>query len=126
VRARPPAAPGTAAAAGRHADRAIASSESSVPLHRAEFDLALAELRDAADAERLFRGALDIFGRTELGLTIADTRLRFARFLIAQRRYAEARPLLEQVRAFWSDPIAFRWRELIDDLLRQCEVIPAR
>ncbi|HEY8807827.1 MAG TPA: adenylate/guanylate cyclase domain-containing protein [Candidatus Limnocylindria bacterium] len=121
---------GDVAAARRHADRAIASSESSVPLHRAEFDLALAELRaaerDAADAERLFRGALDIFGRTELGLTIADTRLRFARFLIAQRRYAEARPLLEQVRAFWSDPIAFRWRELIDDLLRQCEVIPAR
>ena len=121
---------GDVAAARRHADRALASSETSVPLLRAQFDLPLADVRaaegDAADAERLFRGALDTFGGTELGLSTAYARLRFAYFLMARRRYAEARPLLEQVRAFWSDPIAFRWRELIDDLLRQCEVIPAR
>jgi class 3 adenylate cyclase/tetratricopeptide (TPR) repeat protein len=116
-------------AARDSAVNAAAAGEGARPLVRADIDLALAELRraegNAVEAERLYRSAMAVYDGTELGASTAGARLRFGRFLIAERRHAEAKSVLAQVREFWTDPSAFRWRELVDELIRTCEQIPA-
>ncbi len=54
-----------------------------------------------------------------------DVRVSLARFLIRQRRPAEARPLLEAARDFYRDPVAFRLRAEVEQLLRQCHEVRA-
>ena len=54
-----------------------------------------------------------------------DIGVDFARFLVRQRRPAEARPLLEAARDFYRDPAAFRLRAEVEQLLRQCDEVRA-
>ena len=58
-------------------------------------------------------------------LETAVARLQFARFLLQQRRAAEARDQLEGARSVLSDPLAFRRRNEIDALLRECDAVRA-
>jgi tetratricopeptide (TPR) repeat protein len=120
---------GDLAAARRHRDLALEQQRPGHSIVRAEIDVGLAEVRAAEgaheEAERMFRGAIATLATTELGQSLADARYRYARVLMSRGRYAEARPLLEQVRAFYTDPVAFRWRELLDELLKKCEQVAA-
>ncbi|GAC1701755.1 MAG: AAA family ATPase [Candidatus Limnocylindrales bacterium] len=104
-----------------------AADDLALPQLRADLALAHAELAEAegdvVEAERLFREAVAAYERTEFGVSLAACRLRLARFLMSQRRHTEARPLLDAVRGFYADPVAFRWRELVDELSLQCAEI---
>ena len=84
-----------------------------------------ARLGDSVRAEARFREAIDGIAKTQLDLYTAPTRLAFARFLLEQKRAAEARGELAAARSFFSDPLAFRRRDEIDALLRQCDAVRA-
>jgi tetratricopeptide (TPR) repeat protein len=84
-----------------------------------------ARLGDSVRAEARFREAIDGIAKTQLDLYTAPTRLAFARFLLEQKRAAEARDQLAAARSFFSDPLAFRRRDEIDALLRQCDAVRA-
>jgi class 3 adenylate cyclase len=84
-----------------------------------------ARLGDSVRAEARFRQAIDGIAKTQLGLFTAPTRLAFARFLLEQKRAGEARDELAAARSFFSDPLAFRRRDEIDALLRQCDAVRA-
>lgn len=80
---------------------------------------------DSVGAEARFREAIEGIARTQFDLETAVARLQFARFLIGQMRSAEARDELAAARRVFSDPLAFRRRDEIDGLLRQCETVRA-
>ena len=80
---------------------------------------------DLVGAEARFREAVDAVARTQLDLDTALARLAFARFLLGQNRTAEARDQLAAARSVFSDPLAFRRRDEIDALLRQCDAVRA-
>jgi hypothetical protein len=82
-------------------------------------------LGDLVRAEAHFRAAIDGIAKTQFGLFAAPTRLAFARFLLEQKRASEARDELAAARNFFSDPLAFRRRDEIDALLRQCDAVRA-
>jgi hypothetical protein len=85
--------------------------------------VALAEVTEAEGdlraAEAHFEEAVSLLEPSGFHYLVAYAREQRAGFLIRQGRGAEARALLEQVREFWSDPLAERHRERIDALLRQ-------
>jgi class 3 adenylate cyclase/tetratricopeptide (TPR) repeat protein len=85
--------------------------------------VALAEVREAegdlSSAEALFREAAEILEGTGFGSDLADAREHHAGFLVRRGRGDEARVLLDQVRAFYKDPLADRHRERIDALMKQ-------
>ncbi|HEV2009985.1 MAG TPA: adenylate/guanylate cyclase domain-containing protein [Candidatus Limnocylindria bacterium] len=78
---------------------------------------------DVVGAEARFREAIEGIARTQFDLETAVARLRFARFLIDRTRTAEARDQLAAARSVFSDPLAFRRRDEIDALLRQCDAV---
>lgn len=86
---------------------------------------------EVSEAEGRPDEALHLFGEAVAALppayggSIAEVRTAFARSLLRQRRPAEARPLLEAARDFYRDPLAFRKRAAIEDLLRRCAGVPA-
>ena len=84
-----------------------------------------ARLGDSVGAEARFREAIGGIAKTQFGVSTAPTRLAFARFLLAQKRGAEARDQLAAARSFFSDPLAFRRRDEIDALLKQCDAVRA-
>jgi tetratricopeptide (TPR) repeat protein len=84
-----------------------------------------ARIGDSVGAEARFREAIDGIAKTQFDLFTALTRLAFARFLLEQKRAAEARDQLAAARSFFSDPLAFRRRDEIDALLRQCAAVRA-
>ena len=84
-----------------------------------------ARMGDSVRAEARFREAIDGISRTQFDLYTAPTRLAFGRFLLEQRRTAEARDELVAARSFFSDPLAFRRRDEIDALLQQCDAARA-
>ena len=113
---------GDVAAAREHAEAARSIAMPSDLESRFIAGVALAEVReaggDAAAADALFREAIGIMAPSGMGDGLAETREHYARFLLRQGRADEARTQLDQVRAFWSDPLAHRHRERIDALLR--------
>ena len=84
-----------------------------------------ARLGDLVGAEARFREAIEGIARTQLDLEMAVARLQFARFLLERTRTAEARDQLAAARSVFSDPLAFRRRDEIDGLLRQCDAVRA-
>jgi class 3 adenylate cyclase/tetratricopeptide (TPR) repeat protein len=84
-----------------------------------------ARLGDSVGAEARFREAIDGIAKTQFYSYIARVRLSFARFLLEQKRAAEAREQLAAARSIYSDPLAFRRRDEIDALLRQCDAVRA-
>ena len=100
------------------------------------FDWSAREWNEWADAEvceaeghpersqALFERALAIIPPA-FQYDATEVRLALARFLIRQRRPAEARGLLEAARDFYQDPAAFRLRAETERLLRQCEQVLA-
>jgi len=80
---------------------------------------------DVVGAETRFREAIEGIARTQFDLETALARLQFARFLIDQTRSADARDELAAARRVFSDPLAFRRRDEIDGLLRQCDAVRA-
>jgi hypothetical protein len=75
-----------------------------------------AQRGDSVGAEARFREAIE---------ETAVARLQFARFLLERTRTAEARDQLAAARSVFSDPLAFRRRDEIDGLLRQCDAVRA-
>src|SRR5688572_4712478 len=73
---------------------------------------------DVRAAEAYFQEAVSLLEPSGFYWYVAYAREQRAAFLIRRGRGREARELLEQVRAFWSDPLADRHRERIDALLR--------
>ena len=84
-----------------------------------------ARIGDSVGAEARFREAIDGIAKTQFDLFTALTRLAFARFLLEQKRAAEARRQFAAARSFFSDPLAFRRRDEIDALLQQCDAVRA-
>jgi hypothetical protein len=80
---------------------------------------------DSVGAETRFRDAIDGIAETQLDSFTAQTRLAFARFLLEQKRAAEARDQLAAARSFFIDPLAFRRRDEINALLQQCAAVRA-
>ena len=89
--------------------------------------VALAMVRDAQseveEADRLFRLAIDAAKGYQWLAVLA--RVAYARFLIGQRRAAEARAQLEIARDFYAHPFVTRRREAVDALLRRCDEVKA-
>ena len=112
---------GDLAAARSHAEASAATAMESDFESRFISAVALAEVREAeldpGEADRLFREAVAFMEPSGIGNGLAETREQYARFLLRQGRADEARGHLEQVRSFWSDPLAARHRERIDALL---------
>ena len=83
--------------------------------------IALAEVREAegdlTEADGLFREAVAFLEPSGIGSALAETREEYARYLLRHDRVTEARAQLDQVRAFWRDPLAGRHRQRIDALL---------
>ena len=84
-----------------------------------------AQRGDSVGAEARFREAIEGIARTQFDLETAVARLLFARFLLERTRTAEARDQLTAARSVFSDPLAFRRRDEIDGLLRQCDAVRA-
>ena len=81
---------------------------------------------DVDNADRLYRRALEAWGRTGYALELARLRRNYAAFLAERGRVAEARLLLEQVLAFFDSPLVSRERQLTEAVLRRCaEVSPS-
>ena len=78
---------------------------------------------DVVGAEARFREAIEGIARTQFDLETALARLHFARFLIDRTRTAEARDELAAARSVFSDPLAFRRRDEIDELVRRCDAV---
>ena len=80
----------------------------------------------AAEAERLFKQALEIIDATDYRERSAFIRELFAEALISQGRPAEARSLLEWAHDFSAEPLRIRQRTRIEALLAQCSPVPAQ
>jgi len=63
---------------------------------------------NAAEAEQLYRQALETIGRSGYVLQRMDINRDFGRFLIDRGRASEARPRLEEMRQFYNTPVATR------------------
>ncbi|MFN2521418.1 MAG: AAA family ATPase [Candidatus Limnocylindria bacterium] len=91
--------------------------------------IALGEVHEAegdpAGAERLFREAVALLEPSGLGDVLAEAREHAARFLLHQGRRDEARVILDEVRAFYTDPLAQRHRDRVDALLAQAAPLHA-
>jgi len=77
-----------------------------------------------AEAERLFRQALDGIGRSDYVLLRMEMQRDLASFLIDRGRAAEARPLLEEVRDFFDTPVTPFERQRTETLLQRCAAVP--
>ncbi len=88
--------------------------------------LAAVEAADGrpSEAERGYREAKVLVATTGYRALAADVDRGFAAFLVAQRRGAEARPLLESARAFYASSDTPRLRAEIDELLARCDGVP--
>jgi class 3 adenylate cyclase/tetratricopeptide (TPR) repeat protein len=90
---------------------------------------ALAMVRAAegnvVEADRLHREAVDINDRTGYQFVATEARQSYAEFLIAQRRFSEARLLLERVRDFYAHPFVAKRRQRAEELLRRCDEVRA-
>jgi hypothetical protein len=75
------------------------------------------------DAGRLYQEARERIGLTGYRATGMDIQRDYARFFIETGRPAEARPLLEEVRAFYDTPETPFERERTDALLRRCAAV---
>jgi len=75
------------------------------------------------DAGRLYQEACERIGLTGYRVTDMDIQRDYARFLIETGRPAEARPLLEAVRAFYNAPETSFERERTDTLLQRCAAV---
>ncbi|HEX4744231.1 MAG TPA: adenylate/guanylate cyclase domain-containing protein [Candidatus Limnocylindria bacterium] len=106
-----------------HAEASRAVQLESDPESRAINAVALAEVSEAEGdlraADAYFGEAVALLEPTGFHYLVAHMREEHAGFLIRQGRGDEARALLEQVRDFWSDPLAERHRARIDALLAQ-------
>ncbi|MDQ3401289.1 MAG: AAA family ATPase [Chloroflexota bacterium] len=82
---------------------------------------------DHDEADRLYRRALELWGRTGYALDLERLRRHYAGFLVDRGRVGEARELLGQVLAFFGDsPLVARERDLAESVLRRCaEVSPS-
>ena len=109
------------------AERAYHEIADDDALSRSTTAVALAMVRDAQgqveEADRLFRLAIDAAKGYLWHAVLA--RVDYARFLIGQRRAAEARAQLEAARAFYAHPFVTRRREAVDALLRRCDEVKA-
>ncbi len=109
------------AAAHTYAQAAVAGTGKMDLYSTVTTRVALAAVQAASgeptDAERLFREALAIAEKTGYLALTADAAEALGAFLVEQQRYAEARPLLEQVRSFYSDDLTYRRRTEIETLL---------
>ena len=76
------------------------------------------------DAGRLYQEARERIGLTGYLLTDMNIQRDYARFLIETGRPAEARPLLEEVRAFYDTPETSFERERTEALLQRCAAVP--
>ncbi|HEV2011983.1 MAG TPA: tetratricopeptide repeat protein, partial [Candidatus Limnocylindria bacterium] len=75
------------------------------------------------DAGRLYQEARERIGSTGYRVLAMDIQRDSARFLIETGRPAEARPLLEEVRAFYDTPETPFERERTDALLQRCAAV---
>jgi class 3 adenylate cyclase len=120
---------GHVSAARSHLEEAEATvlpwDAQAIVLVRTAAAMVAARLGDSIRAEALFREAIDGIAKTQWDIFTAPTRLAFARFLLEQKRAAEARDELAAARSFFSDPLAFRRRDEIDALLQQCDAVRA-
>ncbi|MGH2490181.1 MAG: ATP-binding protein [Candidatus Limnocylindria bacterium] len=109
------------------AERAYSEIDDDDPLSRSTTAVALAMVRHAqgkiAEADGLFRRAIDAADGYRDKATLA--RVDYGRFLIDQRRGAEARAHLEIARAFYAHPFVARRREVVEHLLRRCDEVRA-
>lgn len=76
-----------------------------------------------AEAERLYHEALDTIGRTGYVAPRMGIQRDYAIFLMRSGRPAEARPLLEELRAFYDTPATPYEVERTDVLLRECAAV---
>ncbi|HEY6203984.1 MAG TPA: adenylate/guanylate cyclase domain-containing protein [Candidatus Limnocylindria bacterium] len=109
------------------AERAYHEIDDDDAFSRSTTAVALAVVRDAQgeieEADRLFRLAIDAAkGYQWLGVL---ARVDYSRFLIGQRRAAEARAQLEIARDFYTHPFVARRRKIVDELLRRCDEVRA-
>ncbi len=112
---------GDVSAARKHAEAAAAIAMASDIESRFISAVARAEVLEAEGdvhaADGLFREAIAIVEPSGMGSAVAEAREHYATFLLRHARTEEARATLDQVRAFWTDPLAERHRERIDALL---------
>ena len=113
-----------ARASAEHAYKEIGDDDA---YSRSRSAVALAMVRAAegndAEAERLFRSGIAVTkGFREQAI---DAGVDYARFLLDHGRAAEARPLLEEARAYFAHPMVTKWREEIEKLLRRCDEVRA-
>lgn len=113
--------------ARRSAERAYQEIADDDAFSRSTTAVALAMARSAqgqvAEADRLFR--LGIAAAKGYRWHAVSAAVDYARFLIAQRRAAEARTHLLVARDFYAHPFVFRRRETVEVLLRQCDEVRA-
>jgi tetratricopeptide (TPR) repeat protein len=76
------------------------------------------------EAERLYRQALEGIGRSGYLLLRMRMQRDFASFLIDRGRFAEARPLLEEVRDFFDTAVTPFERQRTEALLQRCAAVP--
>lgn len=109
------------------AERAYNEIEDDDPLSRSTTAVALALVRHAqgkiVEADSLFRRAIDAADGYRDKATLA--RVDYARFLLEERRSAEARAQLEIARGFYAHPFVARRREVVEQLLRGCDEVRA-
>ncbi len=113
-----------ARASAERAYREIADDDA---FSRSTTAVALALVRhtdgDTGEAERLFRIAIETpKGYRDLEV---KARVEYARFLLAQRRAAEARAQLEIARDFYAHPFVARRRAEVEALLKRCDEVRA-
>jgi hypothetical protein len=78
------------------------------------FKARIAALRgDAADAERLFRGATGLFRELAVPFHLAVAQLELAELLVAHGRDDDAGPLLAEVRGVFEHLAAEPWLERV-------------
>lgn len=127
VLARAQVGAGRLAEASASAERAYNEVGADDPYSRSTTAVALAMVRAAegneAEADRLYREGIAVTkGYRDRAV---DASIEYARFLLERGRPAEARPLLEQARAFFAHPMVAKRRERIEQLLKRCDEVRA-
>ena len=79
--------------------------------------------RRADEADQLYREALGTIGPTGYALIRMGIQRDYASFLIDSGRGAEAKPLLEEVRAFYDTPATPFERQRTEALLQRCAAV---
>jgi tetratricopeptide (TPR) repeat protein len=109
------------------AERAYHEISDDDAFSRSTTAVALAMVRDAQgqveEAGRLFRLAIDAAKGYQWLAVLA--RVAYARFLIGQRRAAEARAQLKVARVFYGHPFVARRHEVVEELRRRCDEVRA-